>query len=52
MLMSLVVFAIYAWASAALSQRLLAAPAAQGWLQRTFGTILLGVAARLAVTDR
>jgi len=52
MLMSLVVFAIYAWASATLSQRLLAAPAAQRWLQRTFGSILLGVAARLAVTDR
>ncbi len=52
MLMSLVVFAIYAWASAAPSQRLFAAPAAQRWLQRTFGTILLGVAARLAVTDR
>ncbi len=52
MLMSLVVFAVYAWASAELSERLLAAPAAQRWLQRTFGTILIGVAARLAVTDR
>ncbi len=52
MLISLIVFVFYAYASATVRDRLIAAPAAQRWLQRVFGTILLGVAARLAVTDR
>ncbi len=51
MLISLIVFVFYAYASAIVRDRLIAAPATQRWLQRVFGTILLGVAARLALTD-
>ena len=52
MLMSLVVFAIYAWVSAVLRERVLGAPAVQRWIQRALGTVMVAVAARLAVTDR
>jgi len=52
MLMTLVVFAGYAYLSAALRERLLSAPAALTWLQRSLGALLIGFAARLAVADR
>jgi threonine/homoserine/homoserine lactone efflux protein len=52
MLMTLVVFAGYAVLSAAIRDRLLGRPAALTWLQRSLGALLLGFAARLALTDR
>jgi threonine/homoserine/homoserine lactone efflux protein len=52
MLMTLAVFAVYALASAAIRDLILAAPAARRWIERAFGTILIGFAARLAFTDR
>jgi threonine/homoserine/homoserine lactone efflux protein len=52
MLMTLAVFVGYAWASAAVRNRVLAAPAVLRWLQRSLGALLIGLAARLAVTDR
>ena len=52
MLMTLVVFAAYAYLSAAIRDRLLGAPAALKWLQRSLGALLIGFAARLAVADR
>lgn len=51
-LMSLVVFALYAWISAVLRERVLGAPTVQRWIQRSLSTVMVGVAARLAVTDR
>ena len=52
MLMTLAVFAVYATASAAIRDLVLAAPAARRWIERTFGAILIGFAAKLAFTDR
>ena len=52
MLMTLAVFAVYALASAAIRDLILAAPTARRWIERAFGTILIGFAARLAFTDR
>lgn len=52
MLMTLAVFAVYAFASAAIRDLILAAPVARKWIERAFGTILIGFAARLAFTDR
>jgi threonine/homoserine/homoserine lactone efflux protein len=52
MLMTLAVFAVYAYASAAIRDRVLGAPVIRRWLQRSLGTLLIGFAARLAVTDR
>ena len=52
MLMTLAVFALYALASAAVRDFILAAPAVRGWIERTFGAILIGFAAKLALTDR
>jgi threonine/homoserine/homoserine lactone efflux protein len=52
MLMTLVVFAGYAYLSAAIRERLLGAPSALTWLQRSLGALLIGFAARLAVVDR
>jgi threonine/homoserine/homoserine lactone efflux protein len=42
------VFTVYALASAALRDRLLAAPRARLWFQRTLGTLLIGFGIRLA----
>lgn len=52
MLMTLAVFAIYALVSAAIRDLVLAAPAARRWIERSLGTLLIGFAAKLALTDR
>lgn len=52
MLMTLAVFVIYAWVSAAVRERVLATPAVLRWVQRVMGTLVVGFAARLATTDR
>jgi threonine/homoserine/homoserine lactone efflux protein len=52
MLMTLVVFAVYALASAAIRDLVLAAPVARRWIERALGVLLIGFAARLAFTDR
>jgi len=52
MLTTLAVFIGYAWTSAALRERVLGAPVVVRWVRRSLGTLLVGFAARLAVTDR
>jgi threonine/homoserine/homoserine lactone efflux protein len=52
MLMTLAVFAVYVTASAEIRDVVLATPVARGWIERTFGAILIGFAAKLAFTDR
>ena len=52
MLMTLAVFAVYAFASAAIRDLVLAAPVARRWIERSLGALLIGFAAKLAVTDR
>jgi threonine/homoserine/homoserine lactone efflux protein len=52
MLMTLAVFVVYAWASAAIRERVLGTPAALRWIRRSLGALVIGFAARLAVTDR
>ena len=52
MLMTLAVFAVYALASAAIRDLILAALTARKWIERAFGTILIAFAAKLAFTDR
>jgi threonine/homoserine/homoserine lactone efflux protein len=52
MFMTLAVFTVYALASAAVRDLVLAAPAARRWIERSFGAILIGFAAKLAFTDR
>ena len=52
MLMTLAVFAVYALASAAVRDLILAVPAARRWIERSFGAILVGFAAKLAFTER
>ncbi len=52
MLVTLVVFAVYAAASAAVRDLVLAVPVAHRWIERAFGALLIGFAAKLAVTDR
>jgi threonine/homoserine/homoserine lactone efflux protein len=52
MLMTLAVFAVYAIASAAIRDLVLAAPVARRWIERAFGAILIRFAAKLAFTDR
>ena len=52
MLMTLAVFAVYAFASAAIRDLVLAAPVVRRWIERALGAFLLGFAARLAFTDR
>jgi threonine/homoserine/homoserine lactone efflux protein len=52
MLMTLAVFAVYALASAAARDLVLAAPVARRWIERTLGAFLIGFAAKLALTDR
>lgn len=52
MAVTFAVFAVYAYASALLRERLLGAPAARRWLQRVLGTLLVGIGVELAVPDR
>ena len=52
MLMTLAVFAVYAFASAAVRDLVLAAPVARRWIERALGAFLIGFAAKLAFTDR
>jgi len=52
MLMTLAMFAVYALASAAARDLVLAAPVARRWIERTLGALLIGFAAKLALTDR
>lgn len=52
MLVTLVVFAAYAYAGSAVRDRVLGVPAVRRWLQRTFGALLIFFAARLALADR
>ena len=52
MLMTFAVFAVYAYASAAFRDLVLAAPFARRWVERALGAFLIGFAAKLASTDR
>jgi len=52
MLMTLAVFAVYALASAAARDLILAAPVARQGVERALGAFLIGFAARFALTDR
>jgi threonine/homoserine/homoserine lactone efflux protein len=52
MLMTLAVFTVYAFASAAIRDLVLAAPVVRRWIERALGAFLIGFAARLAFTDR
>ena len=52
MLVTLVVFTAYAFASAAVRDLVLAAPVARRWIERSLGALLIGFAAKLAFTDR
>jgi threonine/homoserine/homoserine lactone efflux protein len=52
MLMTLAVFAVYAYASAAVRDLVIAAPVTRRWIERALGALLIGFAARLALTDR
>jgi threonine/homoserine/homoserine lactone efflux protein len=52
MLITLAVFAVYAFASAALRDLVLAAPVVRRWIERALGTLLIGFAAKLAFPDR
>jgi threonine/homoserine/homoserine lactone efflux protein len=52
MLATLAVFVVYAWASAAVRERVLGTPALLRWVQRSLGVLVIGFAARLATADR
>lgn len=52
MVVTFAVFAVYAFASAAVRDLVLAAPAARRWAERALGAFLIGFAAKLAFTDR
>ena len=52
MLVTFAVFALYAFASAAVRDLVLAAPVARRWAERALGAFLVGFAARLALTNR
>ncbi len=52
MLMTLAVFAVYAFASVAIRDLVLAAPVARRWIERALGALLIGFVAKLASTDR
>jgi len=52
MLMTFAVFAVYAYASAAFRDLVLAALVARRWVERALGAFLIGFAAKLAFTDR
>jgi threonine/homoserine/homoserine lactone efflux protein len=52
MLATFTVFMLYAYAAALARDVVLRAPAVRRWLQRSLGALLVGFAARLAVSDR
>ena len=52
MVMTLAVFAVYALASAAARDLILAAPVARRWIERTLGAVVIAFAARLALSER
>jgi threonine/homoserine/homoserine lactone efflux protein len=52
MLATFVVFVVYAYAAALARDVVLRAPAVRRWLQRSLGALLVGFAARLAISDR
>ena len=52
MLVTFVVFAGYAYVSAVFRDRVLGAPVARRWVERTIGSLLIGFAAKLALSDR
>ena len=52
MLVTLAVFAGYAFASAAVRDLVLATPVVRRWIERTLGALVICFAARLAFTDR
>lgn len=52
MAITFVVFVGYAYASAAVRDRVLGSPVTLRWMQRALGTLLVGFAARLALTDQ
>ena len=52
MLVTLVVFAGYAYAGAAFREKVLGAPRIRRWAERTIGAVLVAFAARLALGDR
>lgn len=52
MVMTLAVFVVYAAMSAAVRNRILAAPGILKWVRRSLGALVVGFAARLATTDR
>lgn len=51
MLITLAVFAGYAYASSIVRERVLGAPVVRRWFQRTLGALLIGLATRLAILD-
>jgi threonine/homoserine/homoserine lactone efflux protein len=51
MLATFAVFVIYAYAAALARDVVLRAPAVRRWLQRSLGALLVGFAARLAISD-
>jgi threonine/homoserine/homoserine lactone efflux protein len=52
MLETLAVFAVYACASAAVRNLVLAVPVLRQWIERSLGALLIGFAAKLAFTDQ
>lgn len=52
MAMTLAVFVAYAYASAVVRDRVLAAPRVLRWFQQLLGTVLIGFGAKLAVIER
>ena len=52
MLVTLVVFAGYAYVSSVFRDRVLGAPVARRWVERTIGSLLIAFAAKLALSDR
>ena len=51
MALTLAVFVVYAQTGAALRSRILTAPRVMRWIQRSLGALLVGFAARLAISD-
>lgn len=51
MIATFVVFAVYAYGSSAIRDRILSAPSARRWLQRVLGGLLIGFGIRLAISD-